>query len=49
MEWVDGERLRTAYSAARDASVASIDVPGVSEAGRKQFQQTYERWRWHAR
>ena len=47
MEWVDGERLRTAYSAARDASVASIDVPGVSEARSKQSQQTYERWHWH--
>lgn len=29
MEWVDGERLRTAYSAAREAG-ASVDIPGVS-------------------
>ncbi|KAI7842632.1 hypothetical protein COHA_003736 [Chlorella ohadii] len=33
MEWVDGERLRTAYSAARDASVATIDVPGAPYGG----------------
>ncbi|PRW57519.1 putative aarF domain-containing kinase chloroplastic [Chlorella sorokiniana] len=33
MEWVDGERLRTAYSAARDATVATIDVPGAPLSG----------------
>lgn len=43
MEWVDGERLRTAYSAARDATVASIDLPGVSK--RVDQKRWEERWR----